>query len=262
MRQSSDMGAWGPGIFSDDLAADIRGDYRELLEDQVPDDEATGRILAAYRHLDSDEVHVLWLALAAVQASLGRLDDEIKARALSVIDRGEGLEPWQEAGPQGLARREAALSKLRTQLTGPQPARRQVRRPWRHVTDLQPGDLLARVASNGDTCLLRVARIDDQRVGAAPVIELLDWKGQALPKDRQLRRLRPRYRDDGPHRPMTYRVARLRKKDPDWHDAGFERVAQGLQQQGDDALPPWSYCGWSQLGDEVDRLVGPPKAAQ
>jgi hypothetical protein len=68
------MGAWGPGIFSDDTAADIRGDYRELLEDQVPDSEAMRRVIEAYRHLDADEEHILWLALAAAQFQLGRLD--------------------------------------------------------------------------------------------------------------------------------------------------------------------------------------------
>lgn len=30
------MGAWGPAIFSDHLACDIRGDYRQLLEDGFP----------------------------------------------------------------------------------------------------------------------------------------------------------------------------------------------------------------------------------
>lgn len=91
------MGAWGPGIFSDDVAEDIRSDYRELLEDQVPDDEATRRIIGSYEVLDSDEEHVLWLALAAAQASLGRLDDAVKQRALDVIDHGRRLERWVEA---------------------------------------------------------------------------------------------------------------------------------------------------------------------
>jgi hypothetical protein len=56
------MGAWGAAVFSDDTASDIRGEYRELLEDQVADDEATRRIINSYRHLDRDEAHVLWLA--------------------------------------------------------------------------------------------------------------------------------------------------------------------------------------------------------
>lgn len=85
------MGAWGPAIFSDDLACDIRGDYRELLEDGVSDEEASARVIEAYTHLDQDEAQVLWLALAAAQAALGRLDDSIRDRALAVIDEGTGL---------------------------------------------------------------------------------------------------------------------------------------------------------------------------
>lgn len=88
------MGAWGPAIFSDDTAADIRGSYRELLEDQVPDDEATREVLSRYADVgdDADEGHVLWLALAAAQHQVGRLDEDVKQRALAIIDSGRGLE--------------------------------------------------------------------------------------------------------------------------------------------------------------------------
>ncbi|QNN52758.1 DUF4259 domain-containing protein [Nocardioides mesophilus] len=117
------MGAWGPAIFSDDTAADVRGDYRELLEDQVSDEEATRRVIAEYERLDQDEAHVLWLALAAAQHQVGRLDEDVKRRAVGVIDSEVGLELWAETGPKELAKRKAALSRLREQLTGPQPAR-------------------------------------------------------------------------------------------------------------------------------------------
>lgn len=123
------MGAWGPAIFSDDTAADIRGEYRELLEDQIPDEEAAARIIEEYQHLDEDEAHVLWLALAAAQAEVGRLEDHVKAVALDVIDSDRGLELWEEAGPKELAKRKAALAKLRAELTGPQVPRKALRRP-------------------------------------------------------------------------------------------------------------------------------------
>jgi len=107
------VGAWGPAIFSDDLACDIRDDYRELLEDQVPDDEATRRVIDSYRDLDDDdEMHLLWLALAAAQSQLGRLTEEVKTRALDVIDTGRDLRLWEETGDQGLAERRAAFSEL------------------------------------------------------------------------------------------------------------------------------------------------------
>ncbi|MFZ2013291.1 MAG: hypothetical protein WAV00_05665 [Nocardioides sp.] len=61
-----------------ETACDIRSDDCELLEDGVEDAEATRRVVGEYEHLDADEDHVLSLALAAAQVSLGRLDDITK----------------------------------------------------------------------------------------------------------------------------------------------------------------------------------------
>jgi len=89
------VGIWGPGIFSDDVADDVREEYRELLGDDVPDEEATRQILAEYLREPGDETTV-WLALAATQTGLGRLDDNVKAKALELFDSGAALTPWLE----------------------------------------------------------------------------------------------------------------------------------------------------------------------
>lgn len=253
------MGAWGPAVFSDDTAADVRSAYRELLEDEVPDLEATSRVVAAYRQLDADDQPVFWLALAAAQSQVGRLDDQVKARALDVIDSGQGLERWQEAGPKQLARRVAALAKLREQLTGPQPPRKALRRPWRHETDLRPGDVLSFTASTGAVTLLRVARIDDHRLGAAPVLEWLDWHGTERPGDRTLRRLRARKVAfpglGGPAQPDTYRVARFRAKDADWRDAGFVLATHVKPARRAARTRDGWHLGWSQLVQHIESEV-------
>ena len=252
-----DMGAWGTAIFSDDTAADIRSEYRELLEDKVPDQEATRRVLSSYRHLDDDEEHLLWLALAAAQSQVGRLDDEVKAKALEVIDSGRGLQLWAEAGDQELAKRKAVLQKLQATLTGSQPPPRTLRRPWRHVTNLRPGDVLAQTSSNGQLALFRVLRVDDHRVGAAPIMERLNWKGVSVPKTRRLRRLKVARLEPtstpSPDRPAVYRVAVHRKKDPDWQQCGFDLVANLPGRAGDEHIQAWSYCTWTQLQGEVER---------
>jgi hypothetical protein len=241
------MGAWGPAIFSDDTACDIRDDFRELIEDQVPDEEATQRTIDANSHLGDDEDHVLWLALAAVQSQLGRLDEAVKTRALEVIDSGVGLELWEEAGTRELKKRKEALAKLRDKLTGPQVERKSVRRAWRDVTALKAGDVLSyRVGES--LFLLRVLRIDDDRIGAAPIIAWLDWVGSRVPSERKLRRLKTRTRSDyGPTRAETFRVARHRKKDPDWTSLGFALVAHLPPRPQDASEQPWSYTAWTGL---------------
>jgi len=43
------LGVWGPSLFSDDVACDVRDYYRELLEDGVEDGAATGQTLEKFR---------------------------------------------------------------------------------------------------------------------------------------------------------------------------------------------------------------------
>jgi hypothetical protein len=251
----------GPGIFSDDTAADVRDEYVEMLEDGIDDSEAQQRLLRGYSGLD-DEQHIVWLALAATQVRLGRLTDDVKERALAVIDSGEGLEAWSEAGPKALAGRNAVLAKLRTDLTGAQPARKATRRPWRHVTDLQAGDILALPVGAADhIVLLRVARIEDDRVGVAPIIERLDWSGSVLPGTAALRELQARVSVapgslGGSPRPETYGVARHRRKDPDHGDEGFRVVAHVEPLDVDAHVQAWTLTHWAQFADILRRENG------
>lgn len=249
------MGAWGPAIFSDDTACDIRSDYREMLEDGLDDHEAMRRVIAGYQHLDQDGAHVLWLALAAAQTSLGRLDANVKANALRVIDDGIGLELWAEAGTREFSTRKAALTKLRATLTGPQKPPTKVRRPWSHVTDLAVGDVLAYTRPDGKQALFRVARIDEQRVGAAPILRQLDWDKPARPSMRKLRRLRtlPETRPMSQQPSVSFRVARHRKKDPDWNDVGFSHISRVDGAKDDSSFAPRTYADWAALARNLDN---------
>lgn len=249
------MGAWGPAIFSDDTACDIRSDYRELLEDGVDDAEATQRVIADYQHLADDEAHVLYLALAAAQSGLGRLEDSVKLEALRVIDAGAGLELWAEAGEKELAKRKAVLSKLRATLTGPQKPPTKVRRPWSHVTDLSSGDVLAYTLPDGKLALFRVARVDVHRVGTAPILRRLKWGKTSMPSARRLARLGPlpetRPTDDKPS--VSFRVARHRKKDEDWRDVGFTLVGRVTASVEDANFPARTYTTWRSLRTSLDN---------
>ena len=63
------MGTWGIALFSDDLAADVRDDFKELLGDGYSPAEATDILIRQYKDVldDEDESPVFWLALAATQ---------------------------------------------------------------------------------------------------------------------------------------------------------------------------------------------------
>ena len=81
-----EMSSTGPAIFDDDLACDVRDSYRKLLEERVADDEATRRSIEDWAEFGFDEESVFWLALAAAQSQLGRLHQNVRQRALEVID--------------------------------------------------------------------------------------------------------------------------------------------------------------------------------
>ena len=120
------MGTWGTGLFSSDMARDIRDFYRERIEERIEDAEATRLTLEKFRSYldDPEEGPVLLVALAVTQSKIGRLDPVVRGRALAAIDSGADLATWAQENPKLLPKRREVLNKARAQLTGDQPARK------------------------------------------------------------------------------------------------------------------------------------------
>ena len=171
------MGTWGTGIFSNDLACDVRGEYRELLEDGVPDAEATQEVLRRFddARTDPDNGVCLWTGLAASQLQLGRLEPAIRDSTVAAIDAGGDLHMWED--PER-GKRKAVLAKLRAQLLGPQKAPVKVRRPRRIPCPVQAGDVFLLTLDDGRKARLRTLAIVGHRLGDFPVVELIDDRGR------------------------------------------------------------------------------------
>jgi hypothetical protein len=257
------MGTWGPALFSNDLACDVRDTYRELLEDGVDDAEAVSRTLQEFAGSGyDDESPLVWLVLAFTMSKVGRLTPHVRDRALAIIGSGEDLRRW-EHDPALRRKREAALVKVRAQLEGPQPKRKKLRPPRRHETDLRPGDVLAYRTDRRALCF-RVARIDDSRYAVAPILVALDHDRPAIPSERRLRRLNDRVPDRRPDRGDGFL--------PDWHVVTFH--VTGAQRgrlcrcwiRRDRAMPPRNddsvveasaYYSWENLANDLDRITSP-----
>lgn len=138
-----DMGAWRTAIFSDDTAADTRDAFTDLVADGLTPVEATGRLVTESAEIleDEDESLVFWLALAATQWKLGRLVDDVRDRALEIIELGSDLSRWQENPKTEINQRKQHLEKLRTQLLSPQPKPKKLKPMRKSSTDFQPGDV-------------------------------------------------------------------------------------------------------------------------
>jgi hypothetical protein len=181
------MGASGPGLFSDDLAADIRDLYMDALREGVSDREATDRILADWREAveGTGEADVFWFALASTQARVGRLDDLVKANALAALDRGTDLAKWQHQHPDLAGRRARVLDHVRGALVGPQRDRVVIKpkRPPARARFTE-GDVLRYALADGRSLLLRVVRAyDAQNI----VFDVLLWIGTVIPDEAGIR---------------------------------------------------------------------------
>lgn len=184
------MGVWGTGIFQDDNACDIRDQYRDHVGQGMTGPEATARTLVDFRSLLADplEAGVVWLALAATQWKLGRLEPGTLAQVLRVIDSKNDLERWN-VNAKDRIKRQATLEKLRLQITSPQPQEKKVRRETKSKCDWQVGELIAWRLESGRQIILRVIGHKTDRGGTYPYCEFLDWVGNDLPSQDVLQTL-------------------------------------------------------------------------
>ena len=175
------MGAWGPAIFSDDTASDLREDYRDAIAAGLAPAAATDKIVAQYSPRADDPAYAasVWLALAVTQWSLGRLEERVRDAALAAIDDGSAVTAW--LGSKAEARRRQILADTRAKLLSPQPEPRPVRRNLPCTFDWEPGELVAYRTLSGAEIILQIQQLHTDKGGVYPSLEVLDWRGPRLP---------------------------------------------------------------------------------
>jgi hypothetical protein len=254
------LGSWGPALFSDDTACDVRDMYKDLIADGVDDAEANQRMLDQWTSSlgqHSQQAVVIWLALAVTQSTLGRLDPAVARRALEFIDAGGDLDLWAEAGPRKVAQRQAALNKARAQLTGPQPPRRRLRHP---ATTLMPGDVLDYPTRDGRHLLLRVTRVHR----GVPVVRLVFYAGREVPSLEEIATLPDHlyvdlFADGSTSEGYAVAFTMHKQKQVDYSQAGYSLVGNIGPRPGEEDLEGYGpMVNWSDyLPDYAPALVRP-----
>ena len=138
------MGAWGAGLYQDDVTQDIRNEYVNRLKVGYTNEEATEELIEYYDYLinDDDDGPLFWFALADTQWKYGRLMPKVKKEALKHIKNGMNLERWKEENIKLYPKRESILKELEAKLNSEQPPEKKVskltitRSPW------EVGDIL------------------------------------------------------------------------------------------------------------------------
>src|SRR5689334_11443189 len=118
------MGTWGAGLYSADMALDLRATIGALM--RLPFDAQ--RMVAVLCESEqkaandpNDEDHTtFWLVLADQFARHGLVSAEVRGKALDIIDTERDLSMLAARGMKepALRKRAAALQKLRAALSG------------------------------------------------------------------------------------------------------------------------------------------------
>lgn len=180
------MGTWGPALFDDDDAADVRQDYRVWLADAQSDEGATDLAVrgfgADFNRLE--DTTAFWLALAVVQWKYGRLDNRVRQAALRIIDDGIDIAKWGDSPLR--AKRQATLQKIREQITTPCPPAKALPKPLPvQLPGWEFGEVVAYRTPSGECAVLHVLNYhawSDLAV-KAPVVTVLNWFGKELPDE-------------------------------------------------------------------------------
>ena len=119
------MGTWSTSITGNDTAADMRQEYCAAFY-KYPVDEALAKIDSYVRKYmcderDAEEFCDYYYSLADFMWKKGILTDEVRDKAIAMIDSKFGLDIWAESGEKTLRSREKVLSAFREKLLSPQP---------------------------------------------------------------------------------------------------------------------------------------------
>lgn len=272
------MGTWATGLFSDDLACDIRDEYKDKLADAETDQQATDALIGAWKQSlnDKDEAPVFWLALAATQWSVGRLEQRVLKEALAVIDSGTDLKRWEQ-NPKAYKKRQAALFKLRQKLLSPQPSRKKVKKQFKDFCDWKIGELISYRLKSGKSIIFQVVSFHKDLGGKSPKMIILDYTGNTIPEPSQLSGIKlwpsvKKYKEGEYEGHSLYlglgvfchkendlpveRLHRLGIIEPLWKAEPDGCYNEYLKQWVKVAKcgPSFAYCSWTNLENELETI--------
>lgn len=178
---------WTVGIFGDEVSDEVQFQYQKMIRDGEIGEKVTSTLVNEYlpKLKTSDEISVFWLSLAAVQWKLGRLEEEVKRKALSIIDTGEDLLRWEDLKLK--KKREKVLERVRGQLLSPQSPPKKLRKKFVASTDLEAGDLVVYTMASGKKVILSVICTKEWPSGDVyPMFDLYNYIGVELPSFQQV----------------------------------------------------------------------------
>lgn len=141
------MASWGPKLYQDDVAEDVRDYYEDQLKRGKTNEEVTKELIRDNEDiiLDEDDAPVFWFALADTQWNLGRLLPFVKEKALEYLKSGSNLKRWESEAinQKEYKDREKVLQELEQKLMSPMTPPKKISQYKLYKCEWNIGDIYA-----------------------------------------------------------------------------------------------------------------------
>lgn len=192
------MGAWGPKLYEDDIALDVKNEFKDYLLKGKKSKEITDLMIEKNSDLinDSEEAPIFWFALADTQWNYGMLQPIVKEKAMQYLEEGTDLKRWEEENPKEAKIRAQVLETLKEKLNSPMSKEKKIRKPsvykcpWK-INDVYAykldSDLAKEQGVYGRYLIIR--KVDetkwDKEGNVYPVVYISITKGTELPQNKE-----------------------------------------------------------------------------
>ena len=125
-QEEKNMGAWGTNLYQNDVAGDIKQDYISKQKAGKSEEQALEEVIredSSYFE-DDDDKYDAWFALADTMWKYGRLTEEVKQKALSLIEEEKDSGRWET--PKDIKKRQKVLEDLSGKLQSEQPPKKRI----------------------------------------------------------------------------------------------------------------------------------------
>lgn len=140
------MGAWNASINGNDTAQDLKSEYQAAFfynDVETALAKIDMYVRSMFDESDEEEWSCYFYSLAEFMWKHGILTEDVRARAIDMIDSGFGLEIWELEGTSTLNKRKKVLAEFRGKLLSPQPPKKKIRFNLHMKPIFQTGDLVA-----------------------------------------------------------------------------------------------------------------------
>lgn len=140
------MGTWGASINGNDTAQDLLDEYKAAFS-YFDVDTAVKKIDQYVRTLfdesDEDEWCAYYYSLALFMWKKGILTDEIRQKALEMVESDYGMDSWIESGKSAEKERRKVLESFKADISSSQCSPKKIKLDLSRETILEIGDIVA-----------------------------------------------------------------------------------------------------------------------